>query len=113
MNDKAREVLVAAALNGVEQVRGTFGAGDARCAMGVLGESLGLLKRSPWNYITFDQKPIPSWEMFSLDIEKICKEFDITQKELFEIMNANDDKGWDFLQIARKCCNGPESTTEA
>jgi hypothetical protein len=79
MNDRAREVLVQAALSGVRQIKGR--ASDGRggyCAVGVLK----LYHRDKTQYWTHA--------------------YDISDEEWGEIIRANDNLGWDFITIARK-----------
>ncbi len=101
MNDHAREVLIAAALNGVTQCKWVLrGWGDARCAMGVLNEAA-------WGDVHYPQEH---------PYEKMKAVYDISPDELVEIVKRNNVDGWDFLTIARKCCleppHGPEEVKE-
>ena len=92
MNDKAREALVAAALTGVKQIKNRLDDGKTgRCAMGVLYESVGLDLH--WNL--FDK------DMYG-KIMRARRKLGLTGMECLEIMDANDNLGWDFLTIARK-----------
>ncbi len=91
MNERAREALVAAALKGVRQIKGSLSDGaDGRCALGVLAESVFGECRGAQNDAEADQ----IWKVLGInrDIEG-------------QIMNANDYLGWDFLTIARKMGN--------
>jgi hypothetical protein len=92
MNDKAREVLVKAAMDGVPQTYGHYkdpSGGPGRCALGVLAEAIGVLPEG----------------VFEIDSEtrhkKMCEHYELSDTEFFQIAAANDN-GWDFLTIARK-----------
>ena len=80
MNDRARELLIKAALDGVPQTRGTYSSGGAYCAIGLLEKAAGCF--------------YPRQQFIDL--------YDIQEWEADEIMYANDHLGWDFLTIARK-----------
>lgn len=95
MNDRAREALVAAALSGHKQSRGTFHHRDGGdCAMGVLNiarhngsreKAVAEMNKHgacPW-------RKVETWA-------------GMTQEESQEMTQRNDE-GWDFLTIARKC----------
>lgn len=93
MNDRAREALVAAALNGVKQIR--YGWRDDHggfCALGVLMEDC------------------KGWHLFS--VEHLDKEYGLTKNEREVILRANDVLGWDFLTIARKFGNNDSGVSE-
>ena len=93
MNELARETLVAAALNGVRQVKGMFrDHGGGRCAVGVLMESCAV----PFN------------GFLNGDLTALCERYQTSVQELAQIVDANDNKGWDFLTIARKFGNEHE-----
>jgi hypothetical protein len=90
MNDKAREVLVKAALDGVPQTYGFYkdpNGGPGRCALGVLAEAIGVL----------NDTGIVATEPH----EKMREQYELSDTEFFQIAEANDS-GWDFLTIARK-----------
>ena len=89
MNDRAREALVAAALNGTPQIRGALrDQKDGRCALGVLCEAAGFFMPAGVNIIDTEDI-LESWAECSL-------------QEATEIVRANDALRWDFLTIARK-----------
>ena len=77
MNDRAREVLVAAALNNVRQIRWEERDKDGgRCAIGVLVDAANGCS--------------------------LATIFDVSREDWGNIVYANDKLGWDFLTIARK-----------
>lgn len=83
MNDRAREALVAAALKGTKQIRGSlqdFTGGV--CALGVFFSCLPNTFSAPWS-------EMEAWA-------------DLEPGEDTEIARRNDLDGWDFLTIARK-----------
>lgn len=83
MNERAREALVAAALNGTPQITGMARKGEARCAAGVLQD-----------FIIENCRSISS--------SKQALQFvDMTEAEWDEMVRLNDS-GLDFLTIARK-----------
>lgn len=91
MNDNMRAALVAAALKGVRQIKGHLHDGQGgHCAWGVY--HLALHNQNEKGAVechnTVDQKCASFWREYLSDIE---------------IQKANDEKGWDFLTIARKC----------
>lgn len=93
MNDLARETLVKAAMTGVRQIRGQLYEWDGGfCAVGVLLHALGDMGST---YMT--------WASPLLHTKLLHTKYDISKKEYFEIVRANDDLRWDFLTIARKC----------
>ena len=106
MNDLARDVLAEAGLKGTKQVQGAFGRGDGRCAIGVLAESLGVLRCSPWVYLNFDGSDSTAWDLDLDGWDKIRKVYELSPEDEQEIVQANDKLGWDFLTISRKCGNG-------
>jgi hypothetical protein len=94
MNELAREALVTAALKGVPQIKGHYrdlNGGPGRCAMGVIYENAGLL---------FSNQNVDKSANFVL-----LDKYGITLEDWQDIVDANDDKGWDFLTIARKIGN--------
>ena len=92
MNDKARELLVKAALDRVPQCRGVLFYGKARCAMGAIAEGLGMKEE----YLQWGGSfGIGWWPRF-------LAAAGISPEERDEIVEMNDTKGWDFLTIARK-----------
>lgn len=97
MNDLAREVLVKAALDGVKQIKGKLYDGDdGYCAVGVLCEDHR--QRHGWQWVPFGDE-------FSIDsahFPSMMTEFGLTAQEWMAIVEANNNKGWDFLTIARK-----------
>ena len=99
MNDKAREILVSAALNGTPQIKYRLADDDGgRCAMGVLMEACDReiflsVRRFKW-HTAFDMR--------------VMGEYDIDGDEWREIATANNN-GWDFLTIARKIGNPEEA----
>jgi hypothetical protein len=85
MNDRVREALVTAALNGTKQIKGAYkDRHGGRCALGVIMEHAGL-------EFGFTIHPTDAWHKIGL-----------TPDEFFSIQRANDNLGWDFLIIARK-----------
>ena len=93
MNDRAREALIAAALNGVKQIRDKMHDGQGGyCAMGVL--HVATHAGDEWAAWTCHSN-VCTFEIFS-------RNYDIDQGELTAIIRANDTDGWDFLTIARK-----------
>ena len=94
MNDRAREALVQAALTGVKQIKHRLDDGKTgRCAMGVLYEAAG------FNLDTLCYE----------DTLKARRKLSLKTSDILEIMDANDNKGWDFLQIARKIGTNDEA----
>jgi hypothetical protein len=81
MNELAREALVTAALTGVRQIKGLFKDADGgMCAMQVIHEA--------YKNIDPHYQVLPNtW---------------ISLEECWQVLNANDNLGWDFLTIARK-----------
>jgi hypothetical protein len=97
MNDRAREALVEASLKGVNQIKRAYKTDKGQCALGVLLEKTG------W----YEEFWIPC-----VASEMIRSEFEMSNKELKDIVYANDVLGWDFLTIARKI-GTQEETQEA
>jgi len=96
VNDKAREALVQAALQGTRQITGAFrDDDDGRCALGVLYDAMGV--------------EFPTVCMSVELREQLCITYDISNDEGSDIVNANDILKWDFLTIARKIGNIDES----
>ena len=91
MNDRARDVLTQAALNGVEQIKGRYADGRGGfCAVGILLEDDR--KRHGWEWANWEGVPA-----------RIKADFGIVATVDFNaIVHANDTLGWDFLTIARK-----------
>ncbi len=98
MNDLAREALIEADLKGTKQSFGEYktystwpwkyGEVTAKCAMAVLDDKYKELHNLPLcNYY---------------DPYKILAFYEIGQKEVVEIIEANDRDHWSFLEIARK-----------
>ena len=93
MNDRAREALIAAALNGVKQITGRMHDGQGgHCALGVLH----LASHHGDEHETLCCHPDRcNFRLFSAT-------YAIDQNEQTSIIRANDTYGWDFLTIARK-----------
>lgn len=93
MNERAREALIQAALKGVPQIKGKLHDGKGgHCAFGIIhldlhqGDELAaLLCIGP-------RTGAPR-----------CDDLREAYLQDTEIVKANDDLGWDFLTIARKC----------
>lgn len=86
MNDRARDALAQAALNGTPQVRYVLSDGaGGRCAMGVLNEAA---TGAPW-------WPLNRWDF-------LRDTYDIGPNDAEEIVTRNNIDGWDFLTISRK-----------
>lgn len=96
MNDKGREALVAAALNGVKQIRFRWSDGHGGlCAQGVLVKDYGF-------ELSFKEMNITQAEYETIT-DVVCREYDLAGGEWYELAelnDANDQK--DFLTIARK-----------
>jgi hypothetical protein len=107
MNEKAVEVLVDAALRGVPQARGSFVSGEARCALGVLGEAMGLSMVSETFY------PCALSAHYEMRFHRmrcpVCHKEQFAEDRL--VAHLNDAHEWDFLTIARKL--GPDATARA
>ena len=95
MNDRAREVLIDAALKGQKQIKGQLHDGKGGvCAMGALHLTLHdgdhLAAHACYRKGSPDCWFSAVWQAFDL------------AGEVAEIEIANDLHGWDFLTIARK-----------
>jgi hypothetical protein len=95
VNDRAREVLIQAAMNGLRQITGrAFDADDGRCALGALWEALP------------DKSHFAMQRVYELDMARDteCPECGKRQYagEVGLIEHLNDDHRFDFLTIARK-----------
>ena len=104
MNEKARDALVAAALRGHSQVRGALHADlahDGDCALGVLH-----IAHHGGNRLA----AVACWAGGRGCSPAFGRAWGICAEEHNEIIHANDNLGWDFLTIARKCCLGPEES---
>lgn len=94
MNDRARDVLVDAALRGVRQIKGVLHDGkNGYCAMGVLCEAIRREGGVEWLF---------GYRTTSEIADEVERRYDITLKEWHRIVHANNELGWDFLDIARK-----------
>jgi hypothetical protein len=93
MNDKGREALVKAALDGVEQTFGAFMQDEKRCAVGVLMEAAGNPQFLSAVNVSFDLRDGPQ-------ACPACDESGWSEMNL--IMHLNDAHRFDFLTIARK-----------
>src|SRR5687768_11214591 len=87
MNEKGREALVQAALDGVEQLRGMYRRGNAVCAMGALHRAFNVQCDS---------------DLYSLGVLKrgvhVCPECGVRRsREGSLITHLNDDHEFDFL----------------
>lgn len=100
MNDKARELLIKAALDGVPQVHGTLFSGEGRCAMGVIIEGLGLKEK--W-YVMKETPPM--LRDSTVFWREVFKEAGMNPYEHGRVVEMNDSDGFDFLTIARKLGN--------
>ena len=94
VNERAREALVRAALDGHKQGRKSFHLQDGSdCAMGVLH-----IAQHGWNrskaVVCRNRRGTDPWR-------KVEKWAGMTSKESAQVFTAND-RGWDFLTIARK-----------
>jgi hypothetical protein len=93
MNEEARELLVQAALEGRKQIKYAMHDGEGgSCAVGILHEAL---------HATYADA------VACMEEHRSCwyqaeRRFGINLSESTDIVGANDDKGWDFLTIARK-----------
>ena len=93
LNDAAREALVSAALKGIKQAYGTWHDVDGgMCAGGVLHVALG--HRVDDIHCTIS--------------DELCRGYGLTEEEIMDLVDAND-KGMDFLTIARKFGNTKDS----
>lgn len=117
MNDLARDVLVEASLRGIQQVKGMFmgHAVDMVCAQGALH-----LAEHEWDWekARLCREQSTRANQWSLDLPWFyqcgwVQTYELNKEEGAEIIDANDDKGWDFLQISRKCCLGEAEAQEA
>lgn len=98
MNDRAREALVAAALQGVRQIKGKLHDGKGgHCAYGIIHLDLHQGNEQAALECVGQLTGAPHCK---LRVEYLAD---------FEIVAANDTRGWDFLTIARKCGNEEES----
>src|SRR5438132_1161157 len=88
MNDRARDLLVAASLTGTPQIKGALRMGSARCAIGVLCDDL--VARGLWSW-DFQTPFGPA----GLGIQ-LYRVNDIAEHEWYRIVEANNG-GWDFL----------------
>ena len=111
MNEKAADILVKAALDGVKRVEGGLRRSDgSMCALGVLTNDLierNLMK--PWR--PYERK---SYESYDIGDWMVCpspdelwkvllsQEFSIDVDESHRITRQNDNEHLDFLTIARK-----------
>lgn len=90
MNDEAREILVAAALRGHRQVRGTLhdsAAAEGECALGVLHLAAHQGERN---------------HALTCTGNEVLAKYDISHDEMSQILKMNDHDGADFLTIARE-----------
>ena len=94
MNERGVAVLMQAALEGREQVKGAYYSGDGGCAVGVLHQAL--FGHTRLNYCC----PISP---------TVGKEYQMSHEEILAIIRANDVLGWDFLTIARKFETSPDA----
>lgn len=97
MNDAARDLLIKAALTGRKQVVGklheNIGPGEiGSCALGVLHESMHEDVLEALRCVTARCRWFTSIDM----------PFDLTEAEIKDIIDRNDNRGEDFLTIARK-----------
>lgn len=100
MNDVARNKLVQAQLDGVNQIRYHYSKSDGKCAMGVLGFRVNdnvvqrsqLFKEYGFNFddVGYMKLSCPGecGKRFTLEADLV--------------VHLNDDHEWDFLTIARK-----------
>lgn len=96
MNDEAREILVAAGLRGDKQAIGKLHDRDgADCAMGKLHLAM---------HATRDEALLCSNSggyVFGACGKALVKRFDMANSQ-WEVTDANNNRRWDFLTIARK-----------
>lgn len=99
MNQEARDRLVEAELQGVEQIRGTFAIREGRCALGVLG--FGLEGSDPLALLSkyeFSEKVV-ACPFVGTNLEmNIC----YPRSEAMLVAHLNDTHKLSFLDIARK-----------
>ena len=101
MNERAREILVEAAMRGIQQAKGTFHTPDNQhCALGALHLSL-----HGWDaekaYVCVNNSHATGWST-TPHSKELFVAFDITQDEACKIAVTNDVYEWDFIHIARK-----------
>lgn len=94
MNDRAREVLVAAALAGHRQIKYFmhFPGDLGDCALGVLHLALHQTRKEACDCMSTRGK----------STRELQEAYALTRKDYGDITEANDDLGWDLLTIARK-----------
>lgn len=94
MNERARDVLVKAALDGTRQIKFALadGAGGF-CAGGVLIDALLQERGLKWRRDMFPRSLTPG---------AIDAAYGLDGREWSTIVHANNTLGWDFLTIARK-----------
>ena len=103
MNDRAREILATAGLQGHPQIRKTWHTDKGECALGVLHLACHATREEALQCYNARQNN-HEYNNFS----EIREMFDLSWPELRQIWTANDN-GWDFLTIARKI-GVPEET---
>ena len=107
MNERAREVLVKAALDGVKQVRGSYVTGTAMCALGVLAHALcGNADVVQVGEQEFSEATGISFAISAQECPACGK---VRSSEFALIYHLNDEHELDFLTIARKV--GTEDTS--
>ena len=92
MNDKAREVLVAAALRGHKQVQGDMHLNKGECAIGVLHLAYHNTRVGAVRCWLHGRMGLHDWEA----------QYGLDSDGMMEVIRRNDQDGWDFLTIARK-----------
>ena len=103
MNDTARELLVQAALNGHKQIKGQmhdYGFNEGECALGILHLALHHTRKAA---IACNSSSQATLSMKANSYMEVQKAFDISREDANTIINKNDEAGWDFLTISRKC----------
>ena len=89
MNERAREVLIEAAMQGVPQIKGKLRDGyGGFCAGGVLIKA-------------YLEEQGLAWSIFSWG-QPVLVHYDMSNEEWEDMVDANNNLDWDFLTIARK-----------
>lgn len=103
MNERGREVLRQAALDGIPQVTGSYHTMDAYCGVGVLGKAMGL-DLSACTYMELNAALAKINIHFDLVQDwtecPLCLE--ITADQMILITHLNDTHKLDFLGLANK-----------
>jgi len=110
MNEIARGILVAAALQGVPQIYGQAARGRGRCALGVLAEACNELRTGEdviGNKTSWIEDHQWMAHRFDFAARATCIYccyglFNVLASEEDVIAHMNDDHKCDFLEIARK-----------